>query len=166
MENFSDATLLIVDDEAFLREVLSARLKNFGAKILTAENGQSALDILKSQPVDAVLTDIDMPVMNGLELLARMRELGLMTPVVILTGVGDQANTLTALRLGATDLLDKPFDSEEILEVMSKALKIGVAARALEEKKDVSPEELRKWKSAMAPGLALVENAKATAKKR
>jgi CheY-like chemotaxis protein len=164
MENFSDSTLLIVDDEAFLRDVLAARLKNFGAKILTAENGQVALDILKAHPVDAVLTDIDMPVMNGLELLAHMREMGLVTPVVILTGVGDQTNTLTALRLGATDLLDKPFDSKVILEVMTKALKIGIAARSLGQ--DVSPDQLRKWKTAMAPGLSLVQDAKSPTRKK
>jgi YesN/AraC family two-component response regulator len=157
MGNFEKSTLLIVDDEPFLLEMLAARLKIFGANILTAENGQAALEIVKTGAVDAVLTDIDMPVMNGLELLTEMRELGYLTPVVILTGVNDEAATLTALRLGATDFLDKPFDSKVIHEVMSKALNIGIATRSMETKigsaesdgQAVSLEEFRKWKAAM-----------------
>jgi YesN/AraC family two-component response regulator len=168
MENFTGSTLLIVDDEAFLLQVLKARLKQFGANILTAENGKVALDLLSQNKVDAVLTDIDMPVMDGLALLARMRELGMMTPVVVLTGVGDQAHTLTALRLGATDLLDKPFDSQVILEVVGKALRIGVATRQLEQASEsgVSSDQIRKWKEALTPSASTIEKAKTASRKK
>jgi YesN/AraC family two-component response regulator len=151
MEKFENSTLLIVDDEPFLRDLLASKLQVFGAKILTAENGQVALDIIKNNQIDAVLTDIEMPVMTGIELLVKIRELGLLTPVVILTGVGDQATTLTALRLGATDFLDKPFDSKVIHDVMAKALEIGVASRSFD-KKQISPEEFRRWKTAVIFG--------------
>lgn len=162
MDNFKDSTILIVDDEAFLVSVLKARLGIFGAQILTAANGQEALEIVSNQRVDAVLTDIDMPVMNGLEFLSKVRSMGLITPVVILTGQGDQANMLTALRLGATDFLDKPFESKVVQEVMEKALRIGAAGRAVEAKigsvelsvgdgeGDVSADEFRRWKSSVA----------------
>lgn len=146
MDKFEDATLLIVDDESFLRKVLVARLQDFGARILEAENGEEALKLIKTEVIDAVLTDIVMPKMDGLELLAKIREMGLMTPVVILTGVGDQTRALTALRLGASDFLDKPFESSVVREVMSRALKLGIASRLLGSK-EISADEFRRQKA-------------------
>lgn len=162
MDQFKNATILVVDDEPFLLSILCARLSGFGARILTAENGQQALDYVKAEPIDAILTDIDMPVMTGLEFLSKIRELGYLTPVVILTGQGDQANMLTALRLGATDFLDKPFDSTVVNEVMQKALRLGIAARTMEEKlaasgnepSQISLDEFRRWKSAVVANAA------------
>jgi len=162
MDQFDKATILVVDDEPFLLSILCARLSGFGARILTAENGQQALDYVKAEQIDAVLTDIDMPVMTGLEFLSKIRELGYLTPVVILTGQGDQANMLTALRLGATDFLDKPFDSNVVNEVMQKALRLGMASRSMEEKlaasggepSQISLDEFRRWKTAVVANAA------------
>lgn len=162
MDQFEKATILVVDDEPFLLSILCARLGGFGARILTAENGQQALDIVKGEQIDAILTDIDMPVMTGLEFLSKIREQGFLTPVVILTGQGDQANMLTALRLGASDFLDKPFDSNVVNEVMMKALRLGMAARTMEEKlaatgnepSQISLDEFRRWKTAVVANAA------------
>jgi YesN/AraC family two-component response regulator len=124
--------LLIVDDESGIVEVLKKILKEKAGEIETASNGAEALDKIKAGGFDAVLSDIHMPVMDGLELLARVRTLQVQTPFVFLSGYGDQEKTRRALRLGATDFLDKPFEPEVLLDTVGKALELGLSMRAAE----------------------------------
>lgn len=121
--------LLIVDDEPDILENLTEILEPFCLEVKTASNGLDALAIVKSNEVDAVLTDIKMPKMTGLQFLAEIRSQLYRTPVVILTGHGDKKTMLEALRLDATDLLEKPFSIESVVETMSKALELGRAIR-------------------------------------
>jgi YesN/AraC family two-component response regulator len=125
-------TLLIVDDEKDLREIIVKLCKELTPNVLSAANGKDALQIIRSGQVDAVLTDINMPNLTGLQLLAEVRAMGLETPFVILTGYGDRANTTEALRLGATDFLDKPFDDATVLKILGKALDFGIALKEAE----------------------------------
>ncbi len=124
--------LLIVDDEPEILQTLVEILQPLCSEIKTASNGSEALEIFKSNEVDAVLTDIKMPKMTGLQFLAEIRSQFYHTPVVILTGHGDKENMLEALRLDATDLLEKPFSIEIVKETMSKALQLGRALRERE----------------------------------
>jgi len=124
--------LLIVDDESGIVEVLKKILNEKAGEIETASNGAEALDKIKARGFDAVLSDIHMPVMDGLELLARVRALQVQTPFVFLSGYGDQEKTRRALRLGATDFLDKPFDPQVLIDVVGKALELGLSMRAVE----------------------------------
>ena len=121
--------LLIVDDETGIVEVLKKILKSKAQVIETAYNGVEALEKIKTGRFDAVLSDIHMPSMDGLELLQQVRNLQMETPFVFLTGFGDQEKLRRALRLGATDFLDKPFVPATLLNVVGKALQLGQAIR-------------------------------------
>ncbi len=140
--------MLIVDDEPELREILKEILAPVASQILTAGNGSEALEIVKKQPVHAILCDVQMPVMSGFQFLAELRKMRLSTPFVIITGFGDRDRILEALRLDATDFLDKPFDHDQVIKVMKNAVELGLALEELGKKldailinKNISPEE-------------------------
>lgn len=118
-------SLLVVEDEPVLRSLLVEILENPELKISEAENGKVAFEILKSQKFDAVLSDIKMPQMEGLELLQAIRIEKILIPFILLTGHGDREKTLQALKLGAFDFIDKPFQQDHLIEVVQKALEVG-----------------------------------------
>src|SRR5689334_996975 len=99
--------LLIVEDDSDIRELLKHFMKEFVDEIVEAENGAAALQYVKTQEFDTILSDIEMPQMNGLKFLAYVRSLGHMTPFVVLTAHGDHARALEALSLGAFDFITK-----------------------------------------------------------
>lgn len=136
MRHRKEGILLVVDDEPDLREILGMMLEPIAAQVRVAPDGREALRLLESERIDAVLSDINMPGMSGLELLAQARAGGFSTPFVMLTAFGDRENMREALRLGATDFLDKPFGHETLLETVGKALALGVAARKVDEELD------------------------------
>ena len=113
-------TILIVDDEANMRRVLSALLRREGFKTLEAADGEAALDVLKDQVVDAVLTDLKMPHMNGLELLAESHKQAPGVPVILLTAHGTVGSAVEALKQGAFDFLTKPFEPDDVRQVVAK----------------------------------------------
>lgn len=119
------ARILIVDDEEDLRDVLAYQLRSLDAEIVMAASGRAALEAVKNSNFDAILSDISMPEMNGLEFLAQLRALGFETPFVFLTGFGDKAKAVEALRLGAFDFLEKPWEPEQLRNTMSKAIALG-----------------------------------------
>jgi nitrogen regulation protein NR(I) len=119
------ATILIADDEANLRKVLSALLRQDGHTPLTAPDGVSALALLDQEEVDVVVTDLRMPGMTGLELLARSRERDPSLPIIVITAHGTVDTAVSALKSGAFDYVTKPFDRDELRMVIRKA----VAAR-------------------------------------
>lgn len=122
----TSANLLIVDDEADLREVLSATLGDAFPNYTLAKDGQEAFELLKSSKFHAVLSDINMPRMTGLELLREVRAMGLTTPFVILTAYGDKQKAVDALKLGAFDFLDKPWNNENLFDIVGRALELGL----------------------------------------
>ena len=126
-------TLLLVDDEADIRDILESYLEALGLKILHAENGKSALKILDNpeSKVDAIFSDIAMPELNGLGLLSEVMLKHQDIPVVIVSAFGDRENLLEALRLGASDFLEKPFTEDMVLTIAKRVLEIGASKRAL-----------------------------------
>lgn len=119
-------TLLIVEDESDLRSLLVEELEEIpNIRIEEAANGAIALEKLKSTSITAILSDINMPELNGLDFLEAARNLGFDTPLVFLTGYGDKEKAIRALRLGAFDFLSKPYDRELLIETVSRALNFG-----------------------------------------
>lgn len=114
-------TVLAVDDEPMMRALLEKILARDGYRIITAEDGAMALSILEDQPVSIVLSDIQMPKMNGFELLkvlkSRFPEVG----VIMMTAFGDTFTVKDALLLGADEYITKPFKSYEISLVVERA---------------------------------------------
>ena len=115
--------VLVVDDEANLRRVLSALLMRDGYDVHTAENGEEALALLREHHVDLVITDLKMPKMDGMDLLREVQRTAPDLPVVMLTAHGTVDNAVEALKVGALDYLTKPFDQTEIRTVVQKALR-------------------------------------------
>lgn len=124
--------LLIVDDEPDICEILSDLCAVLTMDIRVAANGEEALEILSKEPIDCILSDINMPRMSGLELLKELRARGLETPFVIVSGYEDKLNTVESLQLGALDFIDKPFDEKKLLPIVDIALELGHAIRHAE----------------------------------
>lgn len=118
--------LLIVDDEKDIHEILEVMLSDVVTEIEHAFDGKEALEKIKSNTFHAVLSDINMPKLNGLELLKQVRSLGLNVPFVILTAFGDKEKAIEALKLGAFDFLDKPWEEENLKDVVGRSLELGL----------------------------------------
>ena len=108
-------SILIVDDEAGIRDLLTDALGLAGYRTAIAPDGMAASIMLRTAPVDLVIADINMPHLNGYEFLDRLRTSGDMTPVLFLTARDDNSDVSQGLRLGADDYVTKPFRLEELL---------------------------------------------------
>lgn len=102
------AAILIVDDDELIRDALS-QLFEYEHRCHVAETADQAMAWLESESYDVVLTDISMPGLSGLELLAHLREVHPDTSVIVISGIGDQEHAQGLLKLGAFDYLLKPF---------------------------------------------------------
>ncbi len=128
--------LLIVDDEPEILNLIEEHLKTLGYLISKAADGKEALkkiiDSMSEGPVDAVISDITMPHMDGLELLAEVRTLGMDIPFVFVTGFADREKTVQALRLGATDFLEKPYKRRVLVDAVKRAMQVSVLLKNVE----------------------------------
>ena len=115
--------ILVVDDEANLRRVLTAQLSRDGYEVHTAPDGEAGLAVLREHHIDLVITDLRMPKMDGLELLRQALRGDPQLPVVILTAHGTVDNAVEALKTGAFDYITKPFDQAEVRTIVKKALR-------------------------------------------
>ncbi len=122
--------ILVVDDEANLRRVLSAQLSRDGYEVHTAEDGEAALAFLKEHHIDLVITDLRMPKVDGMDLLRAALRDDPSRPVVLLTAHGTVDNAVEALKTGAFDYVTKPFDQNEVRLVVKKALRTRELASA------------------------------------
>lgn len=115
--------VLVVDDELNMRLVLGAMLKKEGYDVASAADGREALEILKSGRIAVVITDLKMPRIDGMELLRRITEHYPEVPVVMITAHGTVATAVEALKKGALDYVTKPFELDELKNVIAKAVK-------------------------------------------
>lgn len=125
-----DLKILIADDEKDLRQLLNDQLTGAGYLVIQAEDGNKALDLFKMEKPDMAILDIMMPGMDGLSVLAKIRETSEM-PVLLLTAKGDEIDKVSGLRLGADDYLVKPWGMNELLariEVQKRHLKLEKTA--------------------------------------
>ncbi|MBB1592664.1 response regulator [Achromobacter sp. UMC46] len=118
------ATILVADDSATMRMIVQATLTGAGWKVLTAGNGQEALEVAKNHPVDLVVSDWNMPVMGGLQLIQGLREQDqyLDVPVLVLTTEDDVDSKMAARDLGVCGWLSKPVDPDVLVELATELL--------------------------------------------
>ena len=116
------ATVLIVDDDRALRRAVAVALNDLGHQTAEAADGEAALAWLSRQPADAVLLDLRMPGMDGMDVLRRIRAKSNPPPVAILTAVPTSENTIEAMRLGAADHLAKPVGRDELKRLLERML--------------------------------------------
>jgi two-component system, chemotaxis family, chemotaxis protein CheY len=116
--------VLIVDDSVSMRQMVGFTLKEGGFEVIEAEHGQDALDKLKSSTVDLVITDLNMPVMDGITLIENIRKQPAMKskPILMLTTEGLANKKEQGKAAGATGWIVKPFDPEKLLLTVAKVL--------------------------------------------
>lgn len=124
MNKVEKKRILAVDDEPNMRRLLEIMLKQAGYQPLLAENGREALEILASEGADLVVSDLHMPGMDGLALLAAMREADMNTPAIIVTAHAKVETAVAAMKLGAADYIVRPFDLEMLEIAMMRALSL------------------------------------------
>jgi len=108
-------TVLIVDDEKNIVEILSFNLKNEGYKIVSAFDGEAALSQYSAERPDLILLDVMLPLLDGFEVCRRIRESDRITPIIMLTAREEETNKVLGLDLGADDYITKPFSVRELL---------------------------------------------------
>ena len=127
--------VLVADDELNLRRVLEAMLRREGYDVITAANGVEALGGMTAG-VHTVITDLKMPGLDGMALLKRLSVEYPDVPVIMITAHGSVDNAVEAVKLGAFDYIEKPFEQEQIRQVVAKAINTYALAR-----RDARPEE-------------------------
>jgi two-component system, OmpR family, response regulator len=109
-----DGTLLVVDDELFLREAVTASLRFLGFEVTAAENGTDALRLARNRRFDLLILDVMLPDIDGFEIVRRLRRDGNQVPVIFLTAKDTQDDKVTGLTIGGDDYMTKPFGLEEL----------------------------------------------------
>ena len=144
------ATVLVIDDDALVRDSISAYLEDCDYVMLTAASAAAGLDLLDETQVDAVICDLKMPGMSGIELLALVKARHPKLPVIVVSGAGVMEDVVQALRLGADDYLVKPILD---LAVLSHALRKALQRTQLEQENRAYREYLEKTNGELKRGL-------------
>jgi DNA-binding NtrC family response regulator len=117
----NNKSILIVDDEASMRKNISDLLSPLGYHILEAGNGDAGMMMFVQKKPDVIILDINLPGKNGLEVLKEIREISVDTPVIIFTAFGTSERAIEAMKLGAFDYLEKPFELDEFILTVERA---------------------------------------------
>ncbi len=125
--------ILIVDDDKDLRLNLSSILKDEGYDVFAVEDGREALKAVQRNSPNLALLDIRLPEMDGMKILEKMKELNHNLAIIMLTAVTDVKDAVKAMKLGAVDYVTKPFDNEELLLIIKRALQTQYLSREVEE---------------------------------
>ena len=163
--------VLIVDDDPVQRRLLEAMIQRFGYRTAVVEGGDAACKVLigpEAERIDAVVLDLVMPDLDGLGVLARMREANVTVPVIVQTAHGGIDNIVSAMRAGATDFVVKPASAERLQVSLRNALATNALAGELQRLKrkhegTFSIGDVITRSSAMQPVLKAAEKAAASA---
>ncbi|MBW8269394.1 response regulator FixJ [Caldovatus aquaticus] len=127
-----DAAVHVIDDDDAVRDSLAFLFASAGLPARTYDTAEAFVAVAAGLRAGCVLTDVRMPGMDGLELQRRLREIGLRLPVIVMTGHADVPIAVQALKAGAADFIEKPFDDEALLAAVRAALDADREARARE----------------------------------
>ena len=115
----------VIDDDEAVREALAFQLGSAGIDVRTYESAVAFLEVAPTVQSGCIITDVRMPELSGVDLLRRLRELKVAVPVIVITAHGDIPLAVEAMRLGAVDFLEKPFEDEALLASVRSALDKG-----------------------------------------
>jgi len=136
MKDFSDEqTVFVVDDDAAVRDSLSWLIKSVGLKVETFGSAHEFLEKLNPRRQGVVVLDVRMPGMSGLELQEKLVSDSITLPVIIVTGHGDVPMAVRAVKSGAFDFIEKPFNDQVLLDRIQQAMKRQVETRKVEEQR-------------------------------
>ena len=134
--------ILVVDDEHLIRWSLEQSLKRQGYEVATAATGEDALRALRDDPPDLMLLDIQLPGINGLDVLEKAKEIAEEVIIIMVTALGVLETAVKAMRMGAYDYINKPFNLDELAIVIKKALETGELRREVQQ---LRSEQTRKY---------------------
>ncbi|MDX2114369.1 MAG: sigma-54 dependent transcriptional regulator [Planctomycetota bacterium] len=119
------STILVVDDKEMLRDSVAVTLQRAGFSVLSAETGDQALEVIARRRPEAVVSDLKMPGLSGLELIEKARQIDEDLPIVLMTAFGTIQTAVQAMKLGAFDYITKPFEGDELVIAVKRALENG-----------------------------------------
>jgi two-component system response regulator FixJ len=119
-----ESTVHVIDDDEALRDSLTFLLRTARLDVLSYPSATAFLEALPEANLSCVITDVRMPGMSGIDLLRRLRERKISVPVIVITGHGDIPLAVEAMRIGAIDFLEKPFDDEVLIASVKTALRL------------------------------------------
>ena len=154
-------TILVADDDPFIRRILQDRLESLRYRVLLATNGKETIDLIDHQDPRMVLLDIEMPDINGLDVLKEIRKRGTDLPVVMITAYGSVDRAVQAMKEGAYDFITKPFKPEHVTLIIQK----GMERQRLRRDVEVLSEEVDK-RYRLIPGESVKMNQAIEAAKR
>jgi FixJ family two-component response regulator len=128
-EKTPDPLVFVVDDEPAIRDSLALLLRSVGLPTRTFDSAQAFLDAFQPVPNACLLADVRMPGMSGLELQETLRTRGLKVPVIVLTGHGDIAMAVRAMKAGAADFIEKPYNDQVLIDSVNRALAASRSAQ-------------------------------------
>lgn len=140
-----DIKILVVDDESTVRKTVEKILKREGFEVEGAIDGYDALSKAKESEFDLIITDINMPEMNGIETIKGLREINPNYKIIIMTGMESNSNLIEAIRVGVNDYIYKPFDMEEFIHRVKKTVEI---IKLESKNKKLEEENLKNYKMA------------------
>ncbi|GBD97806.1 MAG TPA: hybrid sensor histidine kinase/response regulator [Nitrospirae bacterium] len=142
--------VLVVDDSQSILTYVKGLLEEAGFRVFTASDGRMGLECIESHKPDIVLLDIEMPVMNGLEVLDKLGKPGRLFSIILLTSLSDIKNRIEGLDKGADDYITKPFDERELIARVSAAVRTTSLKRELESAKCIAEDALSKFRKAQS----------------
>jgi two-component system response regulator FixJ len=126
----AESTIHLIDDDEAVRDSVEFLFDSAGLPVRTYESAVAFLDQMEPEIAGCVVTDVRMPEMSGIDLLRELRNRGIGLPVIVITGHGDVPLAVEAMKAGAADFLEKPFEDERLLQVAKRALEQGETAPA------------------------------------
>jgi YesN/AraC family two-component response regulator len=113
--------ILLIDDEKGTRKLLSISLRNEGYDVITADNGKSGLELFRQESPSIILTDLQMPGMDGIDVLRRIKQINPDTEVIVITGFGDMEKAVKSIQFEASDFITKPIKKDALSGALRRA---------------------------------------------
>jgi FixJ family two-component response regulator len=136
-------TVFVVDDDASTRELLDWLMKRHGIEVLSFPDAASFLQAYRPEMPGVLVLDLNMPGMSGLDLQRNLKEQGVLLPVIFLSGAADVSKAVAAVKEGAIDFIEKPFDYRQVVSLIEQCLQRDAAARSERERRRLAAERLR-----------------------
>lgn len=150
--------VLVIDDERLVRDFCVEVLSSAGFRVLSAKDAQEGLRLVKEEPIGVILLDVMMPEMSGIEALKFLREVAPEVPVIMITAYSTQSRVIDSLRSGAYDFLPKPFETQDLLHSVRKAMERHQLLQENRELMQRLEEKVKEQTVELAKGKQLMEN--------